>query len=237
MVGLQVSRHSDLAHIDAWSPNGPPPMITVWVYNALMHHGGPPWPCHFCDVPVESVTRGVGSVHHLDHDRSNNDVSNLVFAHQACHARYHVGVTDIWLDPDFKARRSETVTAVWARRTPEERVAVGSHISAALTGRRLSEEHRAKLTGRKLSEEHKAKLRGRPLSEDHRQKLSAAGRGRVHSPETRAKISAGNLGKTVSDEARAKVSASQRSKTRCKECGREYNPSWMTRHKLNGSCK
>lgn len=48
--------------------------------------GAGPWPCFFCDEPVGREV----VVHHVDHNRTNNDVSNLVPAHEGCHTSYHV---------------------------------------------------------------------------------------------------------------------------------------------------
>lgn len=65
--------------------------------------GALPAPCHFCSEPVQhrmyetvdgqmrlTGARGRSAVlHHLDEDRSNNDPSNLVLAHHACHTAHH----------------------------------------------------------------------------------------------------------------------------------------------------
>lgn len=68
-----------------------------------------------------------------------------------------------------------------------------------MTGRKLSEEARAKISaskvGKKRPSEAITKMRaskiGKPLTALHKARIGAAGRGRVASAETRAKISAG----------------------------------------------
>lgn len=83
-------------------------------------------------------------------------------------------------------------------------------MSAALTGRCLSEEHKAKLaelsTGRILTNEARTKisaaLKGGRLSEEHKANL----RGIRRSAETKAKLSKARKGTTVSKETRAKMS-------------------------------
>lgn len=49
------------------------------------HNGLGPHRCHFCDVVMSKIE----VVHHLDHDHSNNDPTNLTAAHDACHSSYH----------------------------------------------------------------------------------------------------------------------------------------------------
>ena len=81
--------------------------------------------------------------------------------------------------------------------------------------RAKSEASRKALTGRKLSAEHKAKI-GR------------AGLGRKRTAATNAKISAANKGRTVSDETRAKLSAAAKSRmtpeyrAKLSESGKRY---------------
>lgn len=57
------------------------------------HIGEGPHNCHHCNTPISWSTRnnrspegwkGVLVVDHLDHDRQNNDISNLVASCQSC---------------------------------------------------------------------------------------------------------------------------------------------------------
>jgi len=72
------------------------PKVHVRIFLAA--HGDGPHACWFCE---EAVTRGDGgrwrareglTIHHLDHDQSNNALENLVPAHLGCHAGYHSGL-------------------------------------------------------------------------------------------------------------------------------------------------
>jgi group I intron endonuclease len=71
-------------------------------------------------------------------------------------------------------------------------------ISKALTGKKLSKEHRQAISrahkGKKLSEEQCAKLRGRTVSSETREKLRIASSKRVHSDATKQKLREKHLG-------------------------------------------
>ena len=95
---------------------------------------------------------------------------------------------------DFSKRSSEMNKG---KKMSEESI---EKLRKALTGRKLSEEHKALLRGRKRSEECKSKMRaakiGKPsnrlgavLSEETKQKMAKAHSGRKLSEETRKKIS------------------------------------------------
>lgn len=49
-------------------------------------NGFGPFTCVFCESAVEATEV---SVHHVDHDRKNDSLENLVPAHQGCHSRAH----------------------------------------------------------------------------------------------------------------------------------------------------
>jgi hypothetical protein len=51
--------------------------------------------CYFCKFPITArdfPKRKVDnvSIHHIDHDRGNNDISNLALAHRHCHKSHHM---------------------------------------------------------------------------------------------------------------------------------------------------
>ena len=54
--------------------------------------------CYFCSMPLSPEFFRLGNssdrvtIHHVDHDRSNNRIENLVPVHRSCHARYHRNV-------------------------------------------------------------------------------------------------------------------------------------------------
>lgn len=51
--------------------------------------------CYFCEKPLEPERFLKGDsadgllLHHIDQDRSNNDVKNLALAHRSCHSSFH----------------------------------------------------------------------------------------------------------------------------------------------------
>jgi DNA-directed RNA polymerase subunit RPC12/RpoP len=64
-------------------------------------YGAFPHPCYFCGEVVDGHTRPwdktATAIHHLDGDQNNNSASNLVPAHNSCHARYHnLGENNRW---------------------------------------------------------------------------------------------------------------------------------------------
>ena len=169
----------------------------------LASYGPFPHICYFCEEFVEGwrMPRDSKSavIHHLDHDRANNDASNLVPAHLGCHSRYHAAMTRVGQLPTTRAEIGQIgAYGLWGRLTsPEDRRKHLANAHAAVQrhpnwgknrkdpqawnrGRKtgpMSPESRAKLSeslkGRKLSPEHRANLRG-PKSAEHRAKLSAA---------------------------------------------------------------
>jgi hypothetical protein len=54
-------------------------------------YGQGPYTCNFCydTIHVRGLSREALSIHHLDHDRNNEDPSNLVPAHRKCHNSFH----------------------------------------------------------------------------------------------------------------------------------------------------
>ncbi len=76
-----------------------------------------------------------------------------------------------------------------------------ANLSAALKGRSLSPETRAKISRARRGQKYG------PLSEKHRAKISAALVGRKASPETRARMGNARRGKPLSKEHCAKLSA------------------------------
>lgn len=55
------------------------------------NHGPLPWTCYFCKRPITIFgrTKDAASVHHIDHDHDNNDLSNLTSVHIGCHLTHH----------------------------------------------------------------------------------------------------------------------------------------------------
>lgn len=128
--------------------------------------------------------------------------------------------------------------ALRGRKMPPRSAEWRKSISDALLGKPKTAEHRAKLRGRKMSAEAIEKMRlaltGRSLSESHRAAISAGSKGKPKPEgfgekirialtgrslprETIEKIRASNTGKTLSDETKAKMSASRKGKKKSPE--------------------
>jgi len=49
--------------------------------------------CYFCDVEIDPKVffgwRDNLTIHHINHDRDDNRIENLVICHRGCHAQYH----------------------------------------------------------------------------------------------------------------------------------------------------
>jgi hypothetical protein len=93
--------------------------------------------------------------------------------------------------------------------TPE----VGRKISAALTGRKLSDKHRKNVAAAVLGRKHTAEARVN---------MSRAQKGKTFSKKHRAKLAAAKLGTTRPVEIRMKMSASQRARRIREGCTPRY---------------
>jgi group I intron endonuclease len=80
----------------------------------------------------------------------------------------------------------------------------------ALTGKKLSPEHRKKISEKNKQPEIFAKIiatrKGKPLNEEHKIKISQGNKGKIKSPETCAKLSKALTGKKLPSETRKKIS-------------------------------
>lgn len=69
------------------------------------------WSCHRCGETVHLFNLAgpghIGNlhVHHRDHDRSNNDPSNLVPMHDVCHLGHHAEVAPLIECPECGQKR------------------------------------------------------------------------------------------------------------------------------------
>jgi len=135
--------------------------------------GPGPYQCFFCEKEVEF---DIVIIHHIDHDRANDDLENLAPCHPGCHTKHHMAK---WW--------------VGKTHTPEHR----ARVAAAKTGLTIPPEVRAKISaahiGKTLSAEHREAIgratRGKPKTEEHKRKIAEGHKGKTLSPETRKKIS------------------------------------------------
>ena len=80
----------------------------------VAYNGPGPWPCVFCNKPVELREKFV--VHHIDGNRLNDEPSNLCVAHGPCHTgHHHTGRHDI-IRKMIDARSPESCRKAWNTR-------------------------------------------------------------------------------------------------------------------------
>jgi hypothetical protein len=122
-------------------------------------------------------------IHHIDEDKTNNDIDNLVCMSIKDHNAYHLKkrCTGRKLSEEHKKKLSEIRTG---------------KLHTEETKRKQSESQ----LGREFSEETKLKMKQsaknkQPISEETRKKLSDARKGRVLTEEHRKKISEATRGK------------------------------------------
>lgn len=128
-------------------------------------------------------------VHHLDENKLNNSLSNLVYLTHFEHTRIH--------HEDKKV--SEETRA---------KISAATKGNSWNKGKKFSEEHKAKISATKKGKSPWNK--GKQWSEEIKAKLSAAHKGKKRGPfsaETRAKMSAAHKGMHFSTETKAKISA------------------------------
>lgn len=124
-----------------------------------------PWVCVECNKSILVLGRQSDSlsVHHVNEDKLDNRLDNLVPMHNGCHKRHHA--TGRVLSSEAKTKISD------------------SHKGELnpFYGKKHSDSSREKMS---------KSLVGREFSAEHRARLGESNRRRIVSPETRAKMSA-----------------------------------------------
>lgn len=113
----------------------------------IIHTKAGPWDCYFCgeDVLYEQLI-----VHHLDEDRSNNDLMNLVASHDVCHKSHHAA------------------GKVFGPHTPERRAQIGEQHR----GQVFTQEARAKISASQIG--HPGHWKDKTLSPETRARMSVS---------------------------------------------------------------
>jgi len=185
-----------------------------------------PWTCVYCE---KEIIVGYGRldislvVHHVDEDRSNNELENLNPMHRDCHGKHHqTGQTH---SEESRAKMSQS--QIGRKHSPETK--------GLMRKGRLGEAN--PFYGKKHTPESLEKMSGAtsgPLNPFF---------GKAHTEETKKKIGKANsgrpsarLGTHMTEESRKLLKGKLRVKAPCPDCGILYNPSWMTRHKNVGRC-
>lgn len=154
-----------------------------------------------------------------------------------CYRRRGISLANITNGGEWVSglRHSEETKAVIREKRKRQNVVFSQEtrekIAAAQRGksRGPNPEHSARLTGRKLSDEHKAKIgaahTGMKRSEEARAAMSAAQRGHPVSEAARANMSAAHKGKIHPESVKEKMRESQRlrwAKIKEAKCGHDY---------------
>lgn len=123
-------------------------------YLAWKIIGPAPWICHFCHKLIEKRGRGSSEchAHHLDGDKTNDTVENVVPTHGLCHHQHHhkmgdySGFTGHKHSEETKAEMSRTRKGTNHRPIGTYRHSdeVKEKISAVLKGKKQTPEHIAK---------------------------------------------------------------------------------------------
>jgi NUMOD3 motif len=144
-------------------------------------------------------------------------------------------------NPDTKSKRVAAIKQAWAN--PDLRAATSEQMKQEWAKPGIREKRSAALTGKRWSEERKA-AGGHSPSAETRAKISAANTGHIKSDETRAKLSAAHKGKPKpprSEEHQRRLNESNKGKhskpwseeRRSRQCGKK--PSEATRAKQSAA--
>ena len=165
-------------------------------------------------------------IHHIDHNKMNNSLENLVYMTKSQHSKiHHKGENHPFYgkhhSEETKQKMSEAKKGekhpLYGKQLSEE---TRRKMSEAKKGEKLSEETKGKISksisgenhplyGKHHSEETKRKMseakKGKHFSDEHKRKISEKLKGKHHSDEHKRKISEANKGKHVSDEHKRKI--------------------------------
>ena len=158
-------------------------------------------------------------IHHLDENKLNNSLSNLVYLTPSEHISIHHKGKHHSLETKKKmseAKKGEK-HPLYGKQLSEE---TKQKMSKSHKGKTSSEETKQKLSksisgekhplyGKHHSDETKRKMseakKGKHFSDEHKRKISEKLKGKHHSDEHKRKISEANKGKHFSDEHKRKI--------------------------------
>ena len=115
------------------------------------------------------------AIHHIDHNKMNNALSNLVYLTNSEHAKLHNKIGKK-LSDETKQKISESISGekhpLYGKQLSEE---TKKKIGEAMKGRRLSEETKIKMREAKKGNKN---MLGKHLSEETKQKIGNSSKGR-----------------------------------------------------------
>lgn len=124
----------------------------------------------FFEVPVPDGC----CIHHFDHDKSNNDILNLVCMDSREHNRWHS--KNISEETRKKLSEAHKGKNPYSKKTEEEMSIIKKKMSEAQKGKKrkaMSEE-----TRRKIGEANKVKNKGKKRSDEAKRKISETKKGK-----------------------------------------------------------
>lgn len=153
-------------------------------------------------IPKDELGRSY-EIHHIDGNRENNDLNNLMCVSIEEHYQIHYEQKDYTACNLIADRFCAEYFFGWNHSEEIKR-----KISDSKKGKKLSEEHKRKLSelkkGKSLSEEHKRKMR-KPRSEDAKTNIRESRIGKKHSEETKNKIRQNSLKLKHTEESKIKM--------------------------------
>ena len=160
-------------------------------------------------IPLDALGRSY-EIHHIDGNKENNDLNNLMCISIEEHYLIHYQQKD-YAACNLIADRLGNISFYGWNHSEE----IKRKISEANKGKVLTEEHKRKLSelkkGKSLSEDHKRKMR-KSRSEDAKNNIRESRIGKKHSEETKEKMKASHKGKKHSEETKQKISKVKKSK-------------------------
>lgn len=154
------------------------------------------WSDHYGPIPFDE--KGITyDIHHIDGNRKNNDITNLIAVSIKEHFEIH-----------FKQGDFEACSAIKLRMDDFN-----------FKGYERSEEVKQKIS--KFQKERKRN----PLSEETKRKIGESRKGKKHTDETRNKLSKFHKGKKLSEESRKKLSEYKKGKRLSDEHKRKVSES------------
>lgn len=176
-------------------------------------------------IPVDELGRSY-EIHHIDGNRENNDLNNLICVSIEEHYQIHYEQGDYGSASLIAGKIGLSNFSGWNHSEETKQ-----KMSESQKGRKHSEEVK-----QKMSDAHK----GKSSSEETKRKISESAKGKTLSEETKQKMSDAHKGKSNSEETKQKMSDSKKGKPlpkiKCPNCKKIGGVSSMKRYHFS-NCK
>ena len=176
------------------------------------------WIDHYGPIPVDE--NGITyDIHHIDGNRKNNHISNLIALPLKEHYQIHY---------DKGEYNAAHLISHRLKMTPEERDHINKKLSESKTGKPLSEYHKSRMRKPK-TEETRIKMK-KPKSESHKQNIKLASFGKEYSsiecPHCKKLVSSNNAKRWHFDNCPV-FTKKQYPKLKCPHCLKEGSKAGM----------